>query len=380
MKATERKPKEQSRVKQRNDTAERRARILYAASTESHLNRFHLPYIHALQERCDVECMANGDGVEYSIAFEKSIFSFSNFKAMRKIRRILKEQAFDALILNTSLAAFLIRMAMIGLKKRPYVLNIVHGYLFFEPPQGKKDRLMLLCEKINRRRTDEIAVMNLEDAEIVKKYRLCKGNTHFIKGMGIRVPDAQPMVDEALRAQFAPQEKDVLLTFVGELSVRKNQSFLIRAVKRLREEGLSVRLMLVGEGSEREALEKQIEELKLSEAVFLVGSQSNVIPYLSITDVYVSASRSEGLPFNLMEAMSVGLPIVASNVKGQYDLFRSMPACLYQANDMEAFCEAIRTACKGERGVGAASYPQLKDYALETVFEGNLQMMKGFFE
>ena len=355
-------------------------KILYAASTKSHLERFHKPYIEALREQFEVQCMANGEGIEHPISFQKSIFSFSNFQSIRQIRRILKQERFDAVILNTSLAAFLIRTAMVGMKKRPKVLNIVHGYLFFEPPQGKRDRMMLLCEKIHRRRTDEIAVMNAEDLRITEKYGLCKGKLHFINGMGIQMPKKMLVPDLALRAQYASSEGDILLTFVGELSERKNQIFLIRSVKRLREEGLPMRLMLVGEGSERAALEQEIEATGLSDAVFLTGNREPVLPYLAITDVYVSASRSEGLPFNLMEAMSAGLPIVASDVKGQTDLFSDMPKNLYTPNDMQAFCEAVKTACKGRMGVGATSYPQLEKYTLEAVFEDNLQVMKGFLK
>lgn len=373
--------KRQTANKAENPSVSPKKKLLYVASTQSHLERFHMPYIEVLRKDYDVIRMASGEGVEAPIGFQKSFFSLSNLSAISKIRGVLKREHFDAVILNTSLAAFLVRMAMIGLRRRPFVLNIVHGYLFFEPAKGLKDKLMRLCERINRRRTDEIAVMNAEDLGIVQKYRLCRGKTYFMYGMGLQLPSTLPAPNEELRARFVKGRGELLLTFVGELSGRKNQSFLIRSVARLREEGIPVRLLLVGEGGERDALEKEIGDLGLSDAVYAIGSQSPVLPYLAITDLYVSASKSEGLPFNLMEAMSVGLPILASAVKGQTDLLESTEGALYPADDQDAFCEAVKRFYReGKRGVGSVSYPQLERYALDRVMDENLRIMKGFAE
>ena len=170
--------------------------------------------------------MANGEGVDFSVPFQKSFFSPKNLGAVLQIRRILKRERFDAVILNTALAAFLIRIAMVGMRRRPKVLNISHGYLFHYPLQGKKDRLMRICEKLTARYTDEIAVMNGEDLRICKDHRLCRGAVHFMRGMGYTISVASACADPALRRQFAT-EGDYLLTFVGELSTRKNQLFLI---------------------------------------------------------------------------------------------------------------------------------------------------------
>lgn len=204
-----------------------------------------------------------------------------------------------------------------------------------------------------------------------------------MRGMGFRMPCAgqksEPPVSP--REQLSVSPDDWLLTFVGELSKRKNQIFLIRALERLRREGLPVRLMLVGEGTEREALEAEVGRLGLAQSVFLVGNREPVFPYLSAADLYVSASRSEGLPFNLMEAMACGLPVIASDVKGQNDLLQASPGSLYPPDDMEAFCRAVRSAVeKGRRGCGVVSYPTLEAYRLEAVFAENLQLMKGSLE
>ncbi|MBQ7378035.1 MAG: glycosyltransferase [Clostridia bacterium] len=356
----------------------KRRKILYAASTASHLRRFHMPYIERLRAENDVFLMGTaGEGIDFPIDFAKSFFSLSNLRAIRKIRKLLKRERFDRVIVNTTLAAFLIRAAMIGMKRRPYVLNVVHGYLFSESDRGLKAKILLQCEKILRKKTDTIAVMNEEDLRIARAHRLCRGEVIFMRGMGIPQYTVPQTRDDSLYRTYAPADSDVLCVFVGELSARKNQAFLIRAIARLREEKLPVRLLLLGEGSAREALETQIREAGLEDSVFLAGNREPILPYLSLADVYVSASTIEGLPFNIMEAMACGLPIVMSDVKGQHDLKSADDeAILYPLADMDAFCAAVKEACGRARlGIGACAYPQLEQYRLPSVLEENLSIL-----
>ncbi len=357
----------------------KKLKILYAASTESHLRRFHQPYLEALSGEFTVMTMANGEGADWDVPFQKSVFSIKNLGAVRLIRKILKKERFDAVILNTSLAAFLIRVSMIGMSRRPKVLNVVHGYLFDLPTKGMKDRLMLRCEKITAPYTDEIAVMNQADLKIAQEHKLSRGGIRFLDGMGFTLAREKCVFDPILRQEIAA-DGSYLMTFVGELSARKNQIFLIRCVARLRAMGIPAVLLLVGEGSERASLEKEISESGLAQYVRLVGNQEPVSPYLAITDLYVSASRIEGLPFNLMEAMAAGLPIVASDCKGQTDLLAEVPDCVYPLEDEAAFCEAVKKAYEsGVKGIGSVTYPNLRRYTLEAVFQSNLNYMKGFF-
>ena len=352
-------------------------KILYVASTASHLNRFHRPYLEALAERFCVRTMANGEGVDDPIPFEKQLFSLRNLRVVFKIRKILRREKFDLILVHTSLAAALTRLAVGGVKPRPRVVNVVHGYLFSDPPKGMKDRLLIACERILKNRTDAIAVMNETDLEIAKRRKLCRGEVFFLYGMGLPVRTL-PQPDQNLRRQFSIGESEFLMTFVGEFSKRKHQSFLIEAVRRLREEGLPVKLLLLGEGSELEKLKETVAKQGLGEAVFLPGNQNPVQPYLAVTDLYVSASWSEGLPFNLLEAMQCGLPIVASRVRGQVDLLREYPESLYEPDDMEEFCKAVRRAIEKPHGLGSVQYPNLDRYLRPNVFEENMNLfLKG---
>ncbi len=349
-------------------------KILYAASTASHLCRFHMPYIEALRENATVLLLADGEDVDFSVPFHKSFFSLSNLASIKKIRKILKKESFDMIIVHTTLAAFLVRMATVGLKRRPYIKNVVHGYLFSEKDKGLRSRILLLCEKLLAGRTDEILVMNDEDLRIAQSHRLCRGEVSFLYGMGLSDNLGAAEANTELRKRFTENADDLLCTFVGELSGRKNQAFLIQAVKQLRHFGIPAKLLLLGEGSERRELEALVSSLSLEDHVFLPGNIEGVSDYLAITDLYVCASRSEGLPFNILEAMNYGLPILASDVKGQNDLLEKER--LYPLGDMDAFCKAVRQIYEKKRfGIGTAEYPNLAQYRLSSVFEKNLNLL-----
>ena len=349
-------------------------KILYAASTASHLRRFHMPYIEALRENAEVSLMATGEGVDFPITFDKHYFSLANFRSLLEIRKILKREQFDLLILNTTLTAFWIRAALFGMRKRPYVLNIVHGYLFPLERGGLRKQILLLCEKLMKGKTDTIAVMNGEDLETAKQNKLCKGDVYFTYGMGLPDGYAEKEIHD-VHATYAP-DGQFLCTFVGELSRRKNQIFLVQAVERLKSQGIPIRLLLVGEGSEHDTLKAEIERLGLENDVLLLGHSDEVPSILTATDLYLSASESEGLPFNLMEAMAFGLPIVASDVRGQRDLLTQKPEMLYPAGDMDAFCKAVTAVYQSEKkGSGGCSYPELEQYQLRSVFEDNMKIL-----
>ena len=298
-----------------------KGKILYAASTMSHINNFHTDYIERL--RADgyvVKVMAKGAGADYNIPFEKKLLSPINTACRQDIKRILTREKFDAIILNTSLAAFHIRLACPKLQ-RPRIINIVHGYLFSKTGGKLKNAILLLCEKLLAKRTDSIIVMNDEDRRIVEKHRLCTGEVYTTRGMGAQIR-AQKTATESIRDEFRLNGKYVM-SFVGELSERKNQEFLINAHRKIKEKIPEAVLMLVGNGALREYYESLIDEYDLADSVILTGQREDACDIMRASDLYVSASSVEGMPFNIIEALGCGKTVVASRIKGHEDLIEN---------------------------------------------------------
>jgi len=110
---------------------------------------------------------------------------------------------------------------------------------------------------------------------------------------------------------FAPKELPVILG-VGRLSKQKDFPSLIQAFSRVRQT-CPVRLMIIGEGEERESLEKLIAELGIDEDVDLPGFVNNPYSYMAHAAVFVLSSAWEGLPTVLIESLAVGTPVVSTD-------------------------------------------------------------------
>ncbi len=107
-----------------------------------------------------------------------------------------------------------------------------------------------------------------------------------------------------------------ILGAIGRLSKEKGFDNLIVALSLLRKKEISVRLVIIGEGPERENLEQEIKKYDLQQYVCLAGYQQTAKNYLKLFDMFVMPSLTEGLPITLLEAMQAQVPIVASNVGG----------------------------------------------------------------
>ncbi len=103
------------------------------------------------------------------------------------------------------------------------------------------------------------------------------------------------------------------IAFIGRLEKQKNVLFLPEVFKRLREKRKDVRLLIVGSGSERGALERRIAELGLGDSVNIRGWENRVEKYYAETDVLALPSLFEGLPIVAVEAQAAGIPCVLSD-------------------------------------------------------------------
>ncbi|WP_435011871.1 glycosyltransferase (plasmid) [Tundrisphaera lichenicola] len=108
----------------------------------------------------------------------------------------------------------------------------------------------------------------------------------------------------------------------GRLSAEKGFDLLIRALGALLESGRDLTLLVAGEGDERARIEALIGELSLGDRVRLMGFQADVLPLFEAIDVFALSSLREGLPNVVLEAMAIGVPVVATRIAGIHRLIR----------------------------------------------------------
>ena len=341
------------------------SKVLFTASTYSHILNFHRPYLASFRQLgWTVEVACGGTPMEIPeahrvvyIPFEKEMLSPRNITAWRQLRRLMKEEGYDLVSCHTSLASFFTRMAMRGLKNRPKVACVAHGYLFGEENSATKNLLLSTAEGLAAPVTDLLITMNSWDTGYAMAHKLGKKIVE-VPGIGLDTDRLRPVSGQeraALRAEWGIAEGDILLLYAAEFSGRKSQQVLIRAMTRLPEQ---VKLALPGQGVLREACMALAEELGVAGRVLFPG-QVQMARWYGAADLAASASRSEGLPFNIMEAMYCGLPVVASRVKGHTDLLEESGAgLLYPYGDWAACAGCVQELLQdrelakrmGERG------------------------------
>ena len=335
-----------------------------------------MPYIEALRaEGHEVLVMARGEGADFDIPFEKKTLSRQNLSLRKQIRAIVKNGNFDVIVLNTALAAFYIRLAL-PKKRRPRVVNIVHGYLFGSNTGFIKRNVFLLCEKITKSKTDSIIVMNREDFRIAKRFDLSLGRVRSSLGMGASVKPMQMSV-KAVREEMQSEDAWVML-FVGELSDRKNQKMLISALPEIKKTIPNALLWLVGDGEKGDELEALAVKLGVADSVRFAGVRDNPCDFIRAADVYVTASKIEGMPFNVIEALGCGATVFASEVKGHTDLIKDASSgFLYPEDDIKLLVSKLVAYKLGMITIDKeAVLEAYKTYEKSNVFDKTYFVMK----
>ncbi len=174
---------------------------------------------------------------------------------------------------------------------------------------------------------------------------------------------------------FRPGESPVLLG-IGRLERQKDFLNLLHAFAEVRKH-FDARLAILGEGSQRELLTARIAELGLEESVWLAGFVSNPYPYLRHCSAYCLSSQWEGLPIALIEALSLDVPIVATDCpSGPSEILESGKyGTLVPTENSAAFAEGILRILSGHRQVIPPE--SLDRYRVNSVVDQYLTVLSG---
>lgn len=120
-------------------------------------------------------------------------------------------------------------------------------------------------------------------------------------------------IDRSFFRERYQGERDKTIVAVGRVDANKNHEMLIRAFARIAEEFSDYRLIIYGEGELRPKLLTLIEELTMTDRILMPGSVNNVADVIYKSEIFVLPSNTEGAPNTLMEAMAMGLCVVATD-------------------------------------------------------------------
>lgn len=168
------------------------------------------------------------------------------------------------------------------------------------------------------------------------------------------------------------ERREYMVLAVGRLAFVKGHDLLIKAFAEAGMKGW--KLCIVGEGSERGSLERQINELGLANCVFLPGKSDRVEEYYHRASIFVLSSRSEGFPNCLLEAMSFGLPVVSTDCETGPAVIidNGQNGILVPSEDISSLASAIRYLAKNHRirtNLGLAAAHSIKRFQIGPIMD-----------
>jgi glycosyltransferase involved in cell wall biosynthesis len=189
---------------------------------------------------------------------------------------------------------------------------------------------------------------------------------------GIISEDLFRQAEEPIHEKFFPQDSKIILS-VGRLAEPKNQKLLIEAFSRIPHKGY--KLVILGEGGERDALTAQVKRLGLTGKVIMPGFVSNPYKFMARSSLFVLSSDWEGLGNVLIEALALGLPVVSTDCpNGPREILKDCKfGHLVPTKDPEALASAMLKSLKGDKRLPASN--DLKEF---TIKESTKQYMELF--
>jgi len=296
----------------------------------------------------------------YHIDFDRNALNIKqDIVAVRQVVKLVRENGYYAIHCHTPIGGVAGRIAArkAGIK----VIYTAHGFHFFKGAPKLNWMLFYPVEKYLSRYTDMLVTINGEDFERAKEKFHAKDYS-LIHGVGVDT-----------KAFASGEEKNDIFTIlsVGELNDNKNHSTVIKALSQIRDK--EWQYLICGQGKKLDYLNELADSMGIGDRVHLLGYRNDVKEICGKADLFVFPSIREGLSVAMMEAMSAGLPVVASEIRGNTDLIiNNQGGLLVPAMDNDAFSKAIEKLIEDDNlraSMGAFNMEYIKNYDIHSVHE-----------
>lgn len=262
-------------------------------------------------------------------------------RSLRALLGVLRRWRPDVIYTHTPIASALVRVAVAVMpaRDRPAVAYFAHGFHFLSSRERSiSARLWYWAERVLSRWTNLLFVLNRDDEASVSSWKIAiRGNVRYIPGIGIDPDEFDPRNVRVPRKDRQLRE----IVCIASLSYNKRHSLILEALSMI--DGVS--LTLVGDdGGAESSVRRDIARLNLADRVTFTGRLNDVREVLARADVVVLASRREGLPRALMEALCMGTPIAVTPTRGARDLAHAVNCPVARDDTAYSLAHAIREA------------------------------------
>ncbi|MBW1767823.1 MAG: glycosyltransferase family 4 protein [Deltaproteobacteria bacterium] len=246
-----------------------------------------------------------------------------DFLALVKLFLLFKKERFDIVHTHTAKAGFLGRIAgwLAGI---PTIIYMPHGHVFYGYFGLLMSRVAITVERVVAYITDKVMVLTeLEKRDLIA-FRVTTPDKIIVINSGLELENyRESVIDvQGKKDEFQIEEDTSVVGVIGRLEPVKGHEYLIEAARMVTEELPKVKFLIVGDGSLRNDLESQCEELGVLDKFIFTGWKEDVSSILSTLDILVLPSVNEAVGRVLIEAGACGVPVVATNVGGVPEIVR----------------------------------------------------------
>ena len=254
-------------------------------------------------------------------ALGREVAPLADLTALAELVRLIRRERPAIVHTHTSKAGFIGRLAAV-IARVPAVIHQPHGHIFYGYYSPRRTAVFTALERQAARWTDRIITLTDRGAQ-----------EHLARGIGraeqyVAVPSGVPTAE--LRAAAPPRgeararlglDPDAFIVVgLGRLVAIKGFDLLARALPAVVAQIPSARVLLVGDGADRAHLGAIAASMGVAERLRMTGETTDVASYLAAADVVAVPSRNEGMGRVIVEAMALGLPVVATAVGGIPDV------------------------------------------------------------
>lgn len=300
----------------------------------------HLIYAPDRAEKGFVEAVAATPGLTtHPLAMHRAV-GLEDLKAMRALRELIKQTGpFDLAHAHSSKAGALLRLALRGTPTP--VIYTPHAYVTLDPKLGLPKRIIYgTAERLLAPMTSQTICVSEHERRHAVAQGIPDTRISVIHNGIVPLP---PVDRSTVRAELGLSESTVCIGTVGRLSQQKATDKLITAFSMMQAREIDTRLVVVGDGPQRQTLQTLVAQLGLGQRVTLTGAADGQ-RLMAGFDLFALSSNYEAFPYVLVEAAARGLPIVMTETGGAESIVRNgRNGFVVPQGNLEAFAAHLRT-------------------------------------
>ncbi len=319
------------------------------------------------------------------LPMERKVASRVNVEAIGTLARMIREASprIDVVHAHSAIGGAVARLAVLvaGLWGcRPAVVYTPHGFAFLDGSPARR-RGFLAVERILGLTTDRVIGVSPTEAEVAWRRRVVPRERAVAIPNGID-PTTMPTSADGVRARAEEgwDTSPVVMT-VARMTPQKDPSTWLRVAARIAASRSDVRFVWVWGGETAQEVRDEAHRLGIADRVDFVGYRPDARRLVAGANVFLLTSRFEGLPYSLIEALAVGVPVVATDVTGTRDVVRhGVTGLLSPAGDVEGLASHVLSMLRDPKRAAALATAGREDvvqrFSIDTMVEATARVYR----